>query len=462
MRFSVLANCLAILLMWNAAAHAQSPPNVVFIMADDFGYADLGSYGQKEIKTPHLDKLATEGLRFTNYYAGSTVCAPSRCVLMTGLHTGHAEIRGNTKVNLPDASLTLAEVFKQAGYQTGAFGKWGLGSEDGAGRPLSQGFDQFTGYIDQTHAHNYFPTYLIRGNDRITLPNVVPNLGRYGQGVASERKEYSHDVIMRDALSFLERAGDKPFFLYLPITLPHANNEGREAGMEIPSYGEYADRDWTIAEKGFAAMIRRLDNDVADVMAILKRKGLENNTLVIFTSDNGPHREGGHDPDFFNSNGELRGYKRDMYEGGIRVPLIVRWPGHVQQGKVSAHIAYHGDWLATFSDLLKQNKPTGLDSTSLLPTLLDQPGQQSPEFLYWEFLERGFDQAVRSGDWKYIRSSRGEELYNLATDLSEQKNVAAEQPEQVARLRGFAEKSHVDHPSWPIRNRPENASRAQE
>ena len=332
-------------------AATPSQPNIIFILADDLGYGDLGCYGQKQIQTPNLDRMAKEGMRFTRFYAGSTVCAPSRCTLMTGLHTGHCLIRGNRRVDLRDDDYTVAEMLQGAGYRTGMFGKWGLGSEGGTGLPTRQGFDEFFGYLDQSHAHNYYPTFLIRGSERERLDNVVPNPGRQGQGVASEKKTYSHDLIIREALDFVDRNRDVPFFLYLPVTIPHANNEAGDAGMEVPGLGIYADRDWPEPEKGRAAMITYLDRDIGRLMKKLKDLGIDRQTIVFFSSDNGPHNEGGSESAFFNSSGSLRGSKRYLYEGGIRVPLIVRWPGEVAEGTESDHVGAFWDFMPTAADL---------------------------------------------------------------------------------------------------------------
>ncbi len=296
-------------------------PNIVFVLADDLGYGDLGCYGQKQILTPNIDRLATEGIRFTQFYAGSTVCAPSRCVLMTGLHVGHGYIRGNSDDSLRRSDRTVAETLKGAGYTNGLFGKWGLGQEGSDGVPTRKGFDEFFGYLDQHHAHNYFPAFLISNESRVPLKNVVPGKGPYGTGVATEKVQYSADLILEHALAFVDRNKDRPFFLYFASTLPHANDEARPNGMEIPDYGAYRDKDWPPQEKGQAAMISRLDSDVGRLMEKLRADGLEDRTVVFFTSDNGPHREGGHNPQFFDDNGPLRGTKRDLYEGRHPSPL---------------------------------------------------------------------------------------------------------------------------------------------
>jgi arylsulfatase A-like enzyme len=359
--FDLLASlCFATAFGWAALANAAGPdktgvdrerPNIVFILADDLGYGDLGCYGQKQIATPRIDRLAAEGVRFTQFYAGSTVCAPSRCVLMTGLHTGHCYIRGNSDHSLRREDHTVAEMLKSAGYATGLFGKWGLGQEGSEGVPTRKGFDEFFGYLDQVHAHNYFPAFLISNESRVPLKNVVPGRGRYGSGVATKRVEYSPDLLLEHALAFMERNRDRPFFMEFASIIPHANNESRPNGMEIPDYGPYRDKSWPPPEKGQAALITLLDSDVGRILDKLRQLGLERRTIVFFTSDNGAHHEGGHKPQFFKDSGPLRGTKRDLYEGGIRVPMIAYWPGHSPSGAVSDHLGYFGDFFATAADL---------------------------------------------------------------------------------------------------------------
>jgi arylsulfatase A-like enzyme len=443
---------MLILLASSALAAAPERPNVIFILADDLGYGDLGSYGQKRIPTPNLDRLAAEGMRFTQFYAGSTVCAPSRSVLMTGQHTGHTTIRGNAKTGLRATDRTVAELFKAAGYATGLVGKWGLGLEGSDATPTHKGFDSFFGYLDQTHAHNYYPTFLIRDDARVPLRNVVPDEGQYGQGVASVRIDYTAALIADEAAAFIQRqTRDRPFFLYYAPTLPHANNEGKPDGMEDPDRSQFASESWPAAEIGFASMVARLDRDVGRLLAQLDALGLANDTLVLFASDNGPHQEGGHDGTFFDSNGPLRGFKRDLTEGGIRVPFIARWPGHIKAGTTSDHAGYFGDFFATAADLSGQSLPTGLDSQSFLPALLGQP-QPAHEFLYWEFYENGSGQAVRFGDWKALRRpmlTGPVELYHLATDLGEEHDVAAAHADLVARAKAYMDRSHVPSPLWP-------------
>ena len=441
------------------AEETAAPPNVVLIVADDLGYGDLGSYGQKEIQTPRLDALAAEGMRFTDFYAGSTVCAPSRSALMTGLHTGHTPIRGNKEVQpygqhpLPDATVTIAEALKAKGYRTGLIGKWGLGAPDTEGVPRKQGFDYFFGYLGQRHAHNYYPEFLFRNEERVPLKNVMPEPKRGdGAGVATEKVEYSHDLIAQEAIDFVEREHDGPFFLALTATIPHANNEGKDDGMEIPDLGIYADRDWPEQQKGHAAMISLLDKDVGRLLDKLDELGVAENTLVLFTSDNGPHREGGNDPDFNDSNGPLRGIKRDLYEGGIRVPLIARWPGHVPAGSTSSYAGAFWDFLPTFAELADAETPSGLDGQSFVPALMgeDQPAH---DFLYWEFHEgKGSKQAVRMRNWKGVRlSPTGPlELYDLSADLGEETNVAADHPEIVQKMEEYLATARSESEFWPL------------
>ncbi len=448
---------LAALAQGPMSARADAPgsrPNILFILADDLGYGDLGCYGQEQIRTPNLDRLAAEGRRFTDFYAGSTVCAPSRCVLMTGKHTGHCLIRGNAKTNLRPDDVTVAEILKGAGYDTALIGKWGLGHEGSDGVPTRQGFDSFFGYLDQTHAHNYYPTFLMRDEHREPLRNVVPNEGAVGQGVASKKLDYSHDLFAREALGFVDRHKDRPFFLYLALTIPHANNEAGKDGMEVPDLGPYKDRDWPAPEKAHAAMITRMDADLGLLFERLKRDGIDERTIVFFSSDNGPHREGGHNPDASDSNGPLRGTKRDMYEGGIRVPMIVRWPGHVPAGTVSHHVGYFGDVMATLAALAGVEPPKDIDSLSFLPAILGHDGEQKEHpYLYWEFYEQGSSQAVRMGDWKAIRKPMFTgpiALYNLKDDLGEQSDVAREHPDLVARASTIMAEAHTPSPLWKV------------
>lgn len=441
----------------NGPARAQVKPNIVYILADDLGYGDLGCYGQKDILTPNIDRLAAEGMRFTQHYAGSTVCAPSRCALMTGLHTGHCYIRGNDRVNLRPEDTTVAEVLKGAGYATGLCGKWGLGVEGQEGVPNRQGFDYFYGYLDQQHAHNYFPTFLMRNEERVALPNIVPEPKESGAGVATGKVAYSHDLIAQEGLDFVRRSAQQPFFLYWALTLPHANNEAGEAGMEVPDHELYKDRDWPENKKNMAAMVSRLDRDVGRLLDLLKELAIDENTIVLFSSDNGPHQEGGNDPNWFDSNGPLRGIKRDLYEGGIRVPLIARWPGHVVPGTTSDHVGAFWDFLPTAAAIAGVAPPAGLDGISYLPALTGGTAQGKHDYLYWEFTEQGGKQAIRQSDWKAVRLNVAEhpqgplELYNLTTDPGEEKNVGAELPDVVAHLAGLMAGARTESALFPFK-----------
>jgi len=452
------------------AAHlsAAAKPNLIFILADDLGYADLGCYGQKLIQTPQLDRMAAEGMRFTQFYSGSTVCAPSRCVLMTGKHLGHCRVRGNgsgPEQALQPGDVTVAEVLKEAGYATALIGKWGLGDMHpgiDVGMPNRQGFDYFFGYANQVHAHNYYPEFLWRNEEKVKLNNVVERsprtYGNFHGGAATKRVDYSHDLFAEESLKWVREKKDDPFFLYLSLTIPHANNEGTRMtgdGAEVPDHGIYADNDWSKQDKGQAAMITRMDKDVGRLMDLLKELELEKNTLVMFSSDNGPHNEAGHNPDTFDPGGQLRGMKRDLYEGGIRVPTIAWWPGTIKPGGVSDHLAYFGDLMATAGELAGAKVPDDLDSISLLPEL--KGGEQKKhEFLYWEFYERGGRRAVRQGKWKAVRPKwhADIELFDLSKDIGEENDVARDNPELVQKFAAIMEKSRVPSPYWVVPKKP--------
>ena len=462
---------LFLLLAAVVGAARTRTPNVVFILADDLGYGDLGSYGQRTIATPHLDRMAAEGMRFSQFYAGSTVCAPSRSVLMTGQHTGHTTVRGNAGTKgavaqtLRAEDVTLAEMLQQAGYRTSLVGKWGLGEADSAGAPWRQGFDEFFGFLNQTHAHNHFPDHLWRNNQRVALKNDLVPIGSTGAGYATQRIEYANDLFFAESEAFLERNQAKPFFLFLSLTVPHANNERSRAlgdGQEVPDYGRYAKEKWPDAVKGQAAMITRMDDGIGRLLGRLRELGLDEKTLVMFSSDNGPHREGGpdYDPVFFNAGGGLRGIKRDLTEGGIRVPMIARWPGTIPAATVSGHASYLGDLFATFAELAVAQASTATDSISLVPVLKGKASEQKThEFLYWEFHERTFSQAVIwQGRWKGIRTG-GDSLtlkvYDLSTDIAEKTDVAMAQPEIAARLVAAMDASHVPNEHWAFRRAAE-------
>lgn len=475
MRLRTVTPCLILLavlcsgLFHSATVFAADQPNVVIVMADDLGYGDLGCFGQEKIKTPHLDQMAAEGMKFTNFYAGATVCAPSRCVLMTGLHTGHCEVRGNSASDvqrLRDEDVTIAEVLNDSGYRTALIGKWGLGEPGGgeAGFPNKQGFDYSFGYLSQHHAHNYYPEILWRNGEKVQLRNVVNKVktGEWGSaGWATKRVDYSHDLFMEETRRFIaDQKSGKPFFLYLALTIPHANNEGTRGtgnGQEVPDYGIYADKDWSDPDKGQAAMITRMDKGVGELFEQLKSLGLDDETLVIFTSDNGHHKEGGNNPETFDPNGPLRGMKRDLYEGGIRVPTIARWPGKIAPGSETDHIAYFGDFFATACDLADAKTPENLDSISFVPVMTGHPDQQAKhDYLYWEFYERESKQAVRKENWKAIRIPMFDgkvELYDLSKDLGEEKDIASGHPEIVEQMTKLMDEAHVSHPNWKARGK---------
>ncbi len=442
----------AVLPTFKAPAGAAEPnrPNIVFILADDLGYGDLGCYGQPRIRTPSIDRLAAQGTRFTACYAGSTVCAPSRCALMTGLHSGHGRVRGNGLVPLRLEDTTVAEVLKRAGYATAIIGKWGLGEPGTSGLPNRKGFDVWFGYLNQRHAHNYYPEFLWQNEQQFRLDGNEEK-----DNIAVRTAQYAPDLFDREALAFLDEHRKGPFLLFVTSTLPHANNERGRAegnGMEIPSDAPYSGEPWPQVEKNHAAMITRLDTTVGRVLRKIKDLGLEENTIIVFSSDNGPHKEGGADPAFFGSSGPLRGYKRALYEGGIRVPTIVRWPGRVPAGAVSDAVWAFWDVLPTLADLAGVAPPAGIDGISQVSTLLGNADGARHEFLYWEFHEDGFAQAVRTGEWKAVRAAQGEplELYNLKDDIGETHNIASDHADVVARIEAYLKTARTDSPDFPI------------
>ena len=456
---SLLSGCAA----WPGQTPAKAKrPNIIFILADDLGYGDLGCYGQKEIKTPNIDRLADEGMLFTQHYAGSTVCAPSRCSLMTGLNTGHCTVRANARILMKNSDVTVAEILKDAGYTTAIIGKWGVGHPPPPGDPARNGFDYFFGYLDMHHAHNYYPEFLWRNNEKVALlSNQLAEPHRGEKCWSFSQGTYSHDLFARDALEFIDQNRNTPFLLYLAFTIPHANNEGGRRtgnGMEVPDYGIYKEKSWPDPEKGKAAMITRMDRDVAALLQKLKDLGIDRQTIVMFSSDNGPHEEGGTDPTFFNSSGPLRGIKRDLYEGGIRVPLIARWPGRIAPGSVTTHICAFWDFLPTAAELAGLEPPENIDGISIAATLLGKPKKQKKhEMLYWEFHERGGKQALRMGKWKAVRLNWRKnpdgplELYNLEKDLGENFNVADKHPDVIAAIEACLKTARTD--DWPLKSR---------
>lgn len=452
------------------SASAANQPNIIYILADDLGYGDLSCYGQTTLSTPNIDRLAAEGMRFTRHYAGNTVCAPSRGVLMTGLHSGHGRIRGNGDWILPDGDPTVPKLLKQAGYTTACFGKYGIGKSKSEDDPNRKGFDHFFGYIDTSHAHNFYPAFLVRNGERVPLNNTqIPgsgNGGHEGKGVATAdgRKEWAPALISREMQKYLElqKGSGKPFFLYYALNLPHANNEARKDsplghGLECPDYGEFANKDWPDVEKGFAQFIRFVDNEVGAIAATIRKMGLDEDTVVMFSSDNGPHAEGLHDSNFFRSNGNLNGIKRSVTDGGILVPFIARWPGKVKAGSISEHVSGFQDLMPTVADLAQTKVTHECDGLSLLPTLLSKGTQKQHPYLYWNFDEQGGKTAVLKWPWKLIHlntgsvSSKGNgpkknsgkngsvdvQLFNLTDDPGERTNLASSKPDLVAELEKY-------------------------
>lgn len=442
-----------------ASLHAAAPPNVIYILADDLGYGDLSCYGQKKFSTPNIDRLAKEGLRFTGHYSGNTVCSPSRAVLLTGHQPGRVSVRGNVSeqgAGLLDPELTvLPEVFKKAGYVTGAFGKWGLGQThlEGEANPLTHGFDEFVGWKSQKIAHTYYPTSYVDSGKEIPL----------------EPGTYVHDLIMDRALQFVQRnaKAKKPFFCYIPTAVPHAAmhapKELHEKWRKVfPQFdkviGKYGagtgEKTPNVVNPiaGFAAMMENLDDQVGEILDELKALGIDDNTLVIFTSDNGAHKEGGHQPKFWNSSGSLRGMKRDMHEGGIRTPMLARWPGVVPAGKTSGHLSAFWDVLPTMSELIGQPVPEGSDGISFLPTLKGEASQKNHEYLYWEFCKGAqqeiYSQAVRKGKWKaYLQLNKKMEIFDLEADPYEKVNLASKKPELVTEMKRIIAEAHHPLPS---------------
>jgi arylsulfatase A-like enzyme len=431
-------------------SHAEtkpSHPNLIFILSDDLGYNDVSCYGQTRFQTPELDRMAAEGLRFTSAYAGCPLCAPCRASLLTGLHNGHAPIRQNPigargwnrttqgDPPLPDNIPSFAKVFKQAGYDTAVIGKWGMGRADDAGNPKSIGFDYFFGYESHVAAHNYYPEFLWRNDQKVPLDATT----------------YSHDLFTKEAFEFVRQHKDHPFFLYLAYTIPHV-------ALNPPSEEPYADKPWPKPDRAYAAMIHRMDADVGKLLRLLKELNIEDNTLVIFTSDNGPESAGGHKSEFFSSGAPFRAQKNHPYEGGIRVPFIARWPGHVPAGKTTDQPVVFYDMLATGAELAGVPPPANTDGLSILPTLLGHSDQQKQhEYFYWELAsaDGGF-QEIRLGHWKAERLnvSNGKEpfveLYDLDKDISQTKNVAGEHPDLVKRFEQIAAEAHTPNAMFPL------------
>jgi len=444
-----------------SAASAEPPPNLIFILADDLGYGELGCYGQTVIQTPQIDRMAAEGLRFTQFYAGAAVCAPSRSVLMTGLHGGHTRVRGNSGSApalaraLQPQDRTIAEVLQAAGYRTALVGKWGLGDigDYETGLPRRKGFDEFFGYLNQRHAHNHFPDFLWRNETRQPLANVIVPVGNAGAGYATEAVEFADDLFADEAIAFVTANAKRPFFLFWSMVVPHSNNERWKVlgdGAQVPDYGPYAGMDWPAPDKGHAAMITRMDSYVGRLIAALRELEIAERTLVIFTSDNGPHNSSGHNTARFRPAGEFSGMKRSLLEGGIRVPAIAWWPGTIRAG-VTGTVGGLVDWLPTAAELAAAKPPGEVDGRSLVPTLLGKP-QSPPEFLYWEFHENGFQQAaLLEGRWKGIRRGgpeRTPEVFDLLNDPSETTDVAAAHPELTRKICDYLDSARTPTPGW--------------
>lgn len=427
---------LACFLTFLPVGYSQDRPNLIYVMCDDLGYGDLGCFGQETIQTPNLDQLAAEGMRLTSYYAGCTVCRPSRLSLWTGKHMGHTPISSNQQYHFQPEDITVGEVLQQAGYLTGGIGKWAMGGVDTSGHPNKNGYDFWMGYLDQSEAHNYYPTHLWLNGRQFPLEGNVLMDDPVAKGrVAKERVTYSHDVMTEQAFGFIREKHEQPFLLHMHWTIPHANNEGGRAtgdGMEVPDYGIYADKDWPNTAKGQAAMITRMDADMGRLVALLKELEIDQNTLILFTSDNGPHSEGGHKHEFFDANGPLRGYKRDLYEGGIRVPTIVWWPGVIAPGMESDEPLAFWDWMPTACELSGAQAPPDIDGISFAP-LLKGETQPSHDYLYWRYQSK---EAIRKGHWKGVRLKKDGpmELYDLSKDIGEENNIAKDHLDVVAEL----------------------------
>jgi arylsulfatase A len=462
--------CTSLVLAACGTAEKKQPlPNIIYILADDLGYGDLSCYGQTMFKTPNIDRLSQEGMMFTQHYSGCTVSAPSRSSLMTGLHTGHTPIRGNKAYKpegqwpLPASSETIAEMLKTKGYVTGAFGKWGLGYIDTEGDPNNQGIDEFFGFNCQALAHNYYPGHLWHNREKILQHEN--DSGKTGA--------YAAEVIHKQAIVFLEKNRDKPFFMFYPTIIPHAELFAKEDYMEKfrgkfepekefkgvddgPTFrrGPYGSQKESHA--AFVAMVTHLDDYVGEILAKIKELGIEENTIVMFASDNGPHLEGGADPDFFNSNGPFKGYKRDLYDGGIRTAFLVKWPGKVQPGSKSDHVSAFWDIKPTLAEITGAEMQEATDGISFLPALLGKRNQKQHEYLYWEFHEQGGKLAVRMDNWKGVKRNifklpQGEtELYNIINDPGEEKNLAAENPDVVKRIEEIFTEAHIKSEIFPF------------
>lgn len=471
--------------LFAALASAERMPNIIYILADDLGYGDLSCNGQTHFQTPHIDRLAAEGMKFTQHYSGATVCAPSRCVLLTGMHTGHAVVRGNSEFQpegqqpMPADTYTIAHMLKTAGYATAIFGKWGLGAPGSDSEPLKMGFDRFYGFNCQRQAHHYYPYFLWNDDQREML------WGNFGM----ETEEYAPTLIHEQAMKFIEANKHRPFFCYYAVIQPHAemfapeeymkkyrgkflpesSYEGTDGG---PDFRKFAYGSQPEAHAAFAAMVNNIDDYVGDIVAKLKELGIDDQTLIIFTSDNGPHQEAGHNPAYFNSSGSQRGFKRDLYEGGIHVPMIAWWPGQVPAGTETDHLSAFWDVMPTAAEMAGVSAPQGIDGISFLPTMLGKKGQKEHDYLYWEFHEKKGRVAIRKGKWKGVRydvavnPNSPLELYDLSVDPGEQRNLVADFPEVVAdldaRLKSARSISPVEDFNFPLVRKQSREARAHE
>ncbi len=437
------------------ATESSEKPNIVYILLDDAGYGDLSCYGQTKFETPNMDRMATEGMKFTQHYSGSTVCAPTRCSLMTGKHTGHCVVRGNREVKpegqapMPADVVTIPRLLKKAGYTTGMFGKWGLGAPGSTSDPMEH-FDVFYGYNCQREAHDYYPDHLWSNNEVVSL----------------DEETYAHDLIMEQSYKFVRDHKDKPFFLFLPVTIPHAAMQVPEDSIapyreKFPQFeklqGKYAGRTVTNPVAAFAGMMTRLDSQIGALQQLLRDSGLEENTLIVLTSDNGPHKEGGHNPEFFNSNGPFKGHKRDLYDGGIRTFMLATWKGKIAPGSKSNLISAHWDMLPTFCDVAGVTVPADVDGISMVNELTGHSKEQAKhEYLYWEFSERGRSQAARKGNWKAVRNNLKKnpnapiELFNINKDRGEENNIAEQHPDVVKEMAAILKKAHVPSETFPL------------
>ena len=453
---------------------APQKPNIIFFLSDYSGIGDYEPYGQKKIKTPNIAKLATEGMKFTQHYAGSTVCAPSRCTLMQGMHTGHSTVRGNNKNVLNEDDYLVSQMLKEAGYTNMIIGKWGLGdSADGPGDPAIHGFDYFYGFRDQGRAHHYYPDYIWKNHEKVEFPDNP-----------EKRTDYIHDHFTEEGLKFVKEHKDKPFFLYMAYTMPHSDLDVPEDSMAeyhpmfdpekyAPGAGKGGFPGQPTPHAAYAGMITRMDRDIGRFMELIKQLGIDDNTIVIFSVDNGAPRRSpkhGADPNFFDSNGPFRGYKRDVYEGGVRTPLIVRWPGKIEANSSTDHISAFWDFFPTVAEIIGVKPPDNLDGISYLPTLLGHPeDQKKHKYLYWEFFEQGGKQAVRMGDWKAVRvnvsgnfNTAPIELYNIKKDEGETNNIADQHPEMVQQMFKIMKEGRVSSPKYSFKEKDNKKQKGKE